>query len=112
MTIKILATDYDGDELIAHPIVNNIIRINQADIKKIQEQLRDELQRPATHRYFAVMRNGKCCLLTYKDIKETERIYFSFPYFPTEREMFIALQTHIADDDEIAKAWRPYAKVE
>lgn len=101
MPIKVLSGDFDGDELIPHPIV-----------AKMQEQLREQLQQPATHRYFGVMRDGKCWLLPYKDIRETERIYFSFPYFPTEREMFIALQTHIADDDEIAKAWRPYDKME
>lgn len=66
----------------------------------------------AKNAWACVVRNGKATLVKWLDLEEGEKVYFDFSAFPTEAEMFAKLQEHIADDDEIAKAWRPYEKVD
>jgi hypothetical protein len=66
----------------------------------------------AKNAWACVVRDGKATLVPYLSVGEDEKIYFDFSGMPTEDEIFVKLQSHIADDDEIAKAWRPYAKVE
>lgn len=50
MNIKVLAGDFDGDELIAHPIVNQILLAHKKDIEALQKRLMSELQQPVGFR--------------------------------------------------------------